>query len=68
MTRGGKREGAGRPPKTKAETRTASLAGVRVKPAQLASYKKTAARFNMTLSRWVTYWLDFGIYGAPEDD
>jgi hypothetical protein len=67
MTRGGKRPGAGRP-RTKRETKTTNLCGVRVTPIQLMHYRATAARYDMTLSQWVTYWLDFGIYGAPEVD
>lgn len=55
--RGGTRKGAGRPP-LKGEKRTTHLGGVHVTPTQLESYKRAAGVNDMTLSQWVTHWLD----------
>lgn len=55
--RGGVRKGAGRP-KTKSETRTASLAGVRVLPSRLAAWKDAATANGIRLSRYVEMAMD----------
>jgi hypothetical protein len=62
VTRGGVRKGAGRPPTT-GEKRSATLAGVRVTPTQLAAYKDAALQANMTLTTWVTLRLDAAVLG-----
>ena len=55
MTRGGKREGAGRRPAADAPT---DHLHIRVSPARLAAYKEAAARAGQTLSEWVQLHLD----------
>lgn len=57
MTRGGPRKGAGRPP-TKGEKRTASLAGVHVKPSRLAAWKDAATANGIRLSRYIEMAMD----------
>lgn len=55
VTKGGKREGAGRKPAADAPT---DHLHIRISPARLSAYKEAAARAEKTLSEWVQLHLD----------
>lgn len=65
MTRGGNRNPLGRP-KSKGETKTANLCGVRVFPSKLAKWKACAAGGDLNFTDWVEIALDEHVAATEE--